>query len=79
MSSSCGSSDRGGPLSKAHWQKPDFDFGDYDPNQGIAEQGVLAFRQRRSQQTRFSAGALGDGAVQSWKYVRPRGQDRHSR
>ncbi len=64
-------------MSKAHWQKQGFNLRDLDPGLGIEEQGIIAFRDRRAQMGRYATGALGDGAVQSWKYVRPVGRDRH--
>lgn len=60
------------------WSRRQFDLRDFDPHlQGPYGQQVAQQRARHAQREAFEQGALGDGAQQTRKYVRPFGELYH--
>lgn len=64
-------------MSLAHFQGGEYNLRDYDPNLPFERTGEITFRRSRRNQVLDSAGALTNGSIQTWKYVRPVGPNRH--
>lgn len=59
------------------WSKPKVRAQDFDPHRNPNRAAADSFRRQIAERDRFGQGAEGDGAIQHWKYSRPRGQNRH--
>ena len=59
------------------WTKPKVRTQDFSPHRNPNHAAADSYRRQIAERERFGHGAEGDGAIQHWKYRRPRGPNRH--
>ena len=65
-------------MATGSWQGSRFDFRDYNPHRRPERDAAAeVFRQRRADRERRTAGAIGTGEIQSWRYRKPLGKGEH--